>query len=114
MKLTRLGLGAVLLATLTVGGCLIVSLALRSLDPFPILEFVDNSGPAASRRMYSWKFSVDPSAVRRISMKSTSSIDSYSTWTKFELASPDAEHNRCRASRPDGVHFRLPSTYEGV
>jgi hypothetical protein len=101
MKSTRFGFGAILLVALTIGGCLYVgSIAIRSLDPFPTLEFVDNAGPSASRKMYSWDFTVDPSAVRRVSMKSASSIDSYSTWSKFELSSSDAEtiaaelHNR--------------------
>jgi len=92
MKSNRFGFGAILLTTLTVGGCLYVgSIAIRSLDPFPILEFVDKPGPAASREMYSWDFTVDPGAVGRISMKSASSIDSYSTWSKFELAQSDAK-----------------------
>ena len=91
MKSNRFGLGAVLLTTLTIGGCFYVgSIAIRSLDPFPILEFVDKTGSAASRRMSAWDFTVDPAAVRRISMKSASSIDSYSTWAKFELGQSDA------------------------
>lgn len=92
MKSNRFGLGAILLATLTVGGCLYVgSIAIQSLDPFPILEFVDKPGPAASRKMYSWDFTVDPAAIRRISMKAASSIDSNSTWSKFELSQSDAK-----------------------
>ena len=67
------------------------SIVIRSLDPFPILEFVDKPGPAASGKMHSWDFTVDPAAVRRVSMKSASSIDSYSTWSKFELPKPDAK-----------------------
>jgi hypothetical protein len=69
MKSNRFGFGALLLATLTVGGCLYVgSIIIRSLDPFPTLEFVDKPGPAASRKMYSWNFTVDPAAIRRISI----------------------------------------------
>lgn len=92
MKFNRLGFGAIVLLTLTIGGCFYVgSIVVRSLDPFPVLEFVDKSGPSASRKMYSWDFTIDPSAVRRVSMKSASSIDSYSTWSKFELSPSDAE-----------------------
>lgn len=87
MKRKRFGFGAILLATLTVvGGLYVGSRAIRSLDPFPILEFVDEPGPAASRKMHSWEFTVDPVAIRCVSMKSASSIDSYSRWSKYELS----------------------------
>ena len=81
-------------------GALCESIAIRSLDPFPILEFVDRSGPVAARKMYSWDFTVDPADVQRVSMKSASSIDSYSTWSKLMLGQSDAKtiaaelHNR--------------------
>jgi hypothetical protein len=92
MKSNRFGSNAILFTILTVGGCLYVgSIAIRSLDPFPKLEFVDKPGPAASRKMYSWDFTVDPAVIRRISIKSASSIDSYSTWSKFQLAQTDAK-----------------------
>lgn len=92
MKTNRIGFGAILLAALIVGGCIYVgSIAIRSLDPFPILEFVDTPGPAATRKMYSWNFTVDPASIRSVSMKEASSIDSYSTWSKFELSQSDAK-----------------------
>ena len=93
MKFNCRGYGVFLLATLTLlGGCLFVSvIAITSLDPFPTLEFIDKPGPAASRKMGSWEFTVDPAAVRQISMKSASSIDSYSRWSKFELSQFDAD-----------------------
>lgn len=101
MRLNRFVFGPIMLTLLTIGGCLYVgSILINSLDPFPTLEFVDKSGPVAARNMPSWDFMVDPVVVRSVSMKSASSIDSYSTWSKYELGHSDAKaiasdlHNR--------------------
>lgn len=101
MKPNRFAFGAIMLVMFTIVGCLYVgSILIESLDPFPIHEFVDKSGPVAARQMSSWDFTVDPAVVRSVSMKSASSIDSYSTWSKFELGHSVAKtlaselHNR--------------------
>jgi hypothetical protein len=92
MKNKHSGFATVVLVTMTIGGCLYAgSIAIRSLDPFPILEFVNKSGSVAAQKMYRWDFPVDPRNVRRVSLKSASSIDSNSTWSKFELGKSDAE-----------------------
>ncbi len=80
MRLNRFVFGPIMLMMLTMGGCLYVgSILIHSLDPFPIYEFVDKSGPVAARNMSSWDFTVDPAVVRSVSMKYASSIDSYSS-----------------------------------
>jgi hypothetical protein len=66
-------------------------IAVKVLDPFPTREFVDRTGPVAARYLDSWDFSVDPAKIRRVSRKSASTIDSYSRWSKYELAPSDAQ-----------------------
>ena len=107
MKPNRIALGAIVLVMLTMGQCRYVgSILIHSLDPFPIHEFVNKSGPVAARKMSLPDFTVDPVVVRSISMKSASSIDSYSTWSKFELGHSDAKtiasdlHNRMATIDP--------------
>ena len=101
MKGNRFDLGAILLLAMAIGGCLCVgSLVVQILNPFPVREFVDASGPAASRELHPWDFTVDPSDIQRVSMKSASSIDSYSKWSKFTLSASNGKtlsdelHNR--------------------
>lgn len=44
MKFSRFGFGAIYLIALAIGGCLYVgSIAIRSLDPFPTLEFFETT-----------------------------------------------------------------------
>jgi hypothetical protein len=107
MNFKRFGFGAIMLSMLTIGaGLYASSILIRSLDPFPVLQFADKPGPVAARKMNSWDFTVDPVAVRRVSVKSAAGIDSYSTWSKFELGHSDAKtiaaelHNRMATIAP--------------
>lgn len=75
----------VLFAIMTVVAIIVGGVTLIcSLDPFPINEFTGITGTRAAPRI-NWRYSVSPTLIKSVSHKSQQSIDSYSSWTSYEL-----------------------------